>query len=134
MPFIGAKVALKAGNELLTCNSSSLSFTTYRAIEDRPAVVFYVPSGLNNVFVQAYNRKFVTIDNTTKIITLKDVTDTTIGLQDSFNFACLGMNLVAIQSNNNGKYLHLDDTTKTLIADSDAIGVKETFETIIVFR
>ncbi len=132
MPFIGSRVALKSGSEVLTRVSDgtngSLSFTPYSLEDTREDIVFYVPSALNNVYVQACTRQFVTIDTTGKI-GLKAV-GSTISQEDTFNFVCLGMNIVAIQASN-GKFVIKSGTG--LIADKTTIGDTEKFEVIIVF-
>jgi hypothetical protein len=129
MPFIGSRVALKSGTEVLTSDSStnSVSFTTYNPKDTREEIVFYVPSALNNVYVQACNRQILSIDSTGRVV-LKPV-GSTISATDTFSFVCLGMNLVTIQASN-GKYVRQDGTN--LIADQVVPGDTETFEVVLV--
>lgn len=130
MPFFGSRVALKSGTEVLTFESSTnaLLFTTYNSKDTRAEIVFYVPSALNNAYVQACTRQFVSIDSAGRVI-LKPV-GSTISPEDTFNFVCLGMNLVAIQASN-GKYIRRD--VNSLIADKTSPGDTEIFEAIVVF-
>ncbi|MDP4094871.1 MAG: fasciclin [Bacillota bacterium] len=132
MSFIGARVAIKAHDgKFLTIDNGSLKLKECDN-ELSHEITFYVPLAVNNVFVQAYTREFVSVKDNGEIGLVP--CDYNLGQNEAFNFICLGMNRAAIVANN-GKYVSaVNDKLGTVMASSASIGENETFEVILVFR
>jgi hypothetical protein len=135
MSFIGARVAIKTSDGKFLCidDKGSLKLKVCNNDLD-PAITFSVPLAVNNVFVQAYTREFVSVNNNGEIVLVP--CNHPLSEQESFNFLCLGMNRVAIQAHN-GKFISTGKENKkkgTLLANSVDISDEETFEVILIFR
>jgi hypothetical protein len=135
MSFIGARLAIK------TLDGKFVSFDENNCLKLKecsndldPEIIFYCPLAVSNVFVQAHNREFVSVNVNNEISSVP--CSHQLSETEAFNFICLGMNRVAIQAHN-GKFLSVA-TNKNgngrLTADSDGITQDETFEVILVFR